>query len=49
VIGKFNEELRRRSLEPEVASWGLRIAGRAERAHRAEPRLVYRCFWINRG
>ena len=49
VIGKFNEEAERRSLEDEVVGWGFRIAGRAERPHRAEPRLVYRVFWIDRG
>jgi SAM-dependent methyltransferase len=49
VIGKFNEEVERRELEDEVASWGYAIAGRAERPHRTEPRLVYRAFWINAG
>ena len=48
VIGKFNEEVERRSLEEEVSGWGFRVAGRAERAHRAEPRLAYRVFWIDR-
>jgi len=49
VIGKFNEEAERRSLEEEVGGWGFRVAGRAERPHRAEPRLAYRVFWIDRG
>ena len=48
VIGKFNEERERRALEAEVASWGFRVAGRAERPHRSEPRLAYRVFWIDR-
>jgi len=48
VIGKFNEEVERRSLEEEVASWGFRVAGRAERPKRGEPRLAYRAFWIAR-
>ena len=47
VIGKFNEEAGERRLEGEVASWGRVIAGHAERAHRTEPRLVYRAFWID--
>ena len=47
VIGKFNEERGRRVLEPLVAGWGFAVAGRAEREHRNEPRLVYRAFWID--
>lgn len=46
VIGKFSEEAGRRALEEEVSAWGHRIAGRAERPHRSEPRLVYRAFWL---
>jgi SAM-dependent methyltransferase len=49
VIGKFNEEVERRGTEEEVASWGFTVAGRSERPHRAEPRLAYRVFWIDRG
>ena len=49
VVGKFNEEVERTALEDEVKSWGLVVAGRAERPHRAEPRLAYRVFWIDRG
>jgi hypothetical protein len=48
VVGKFNEEVDRRALEAEVASYGHAIAGRAERPHRSEPRLAYRVFWIDR-
>lgn len=48
VVGKFNEEVERRALEEEVADWGFAVAGRAERPHRAEPRLAYRVFWIDR-
>ena len=48
IVGKFNEEADERRLEPEVASWGFAVAGRAERAHRLEPRLAYRLFWIDR-
>jgi SAM-dependent methyltransferase len=49
VVGKFNEEVDRRELEERVESWGFRIAGRAERPHRTEPRLAYRAFWIDAG
>lgn len=48
VIGKFNEETDRRSVESLVRSWGFRISGRAERPHRTEPRLAYRGVWIDR-
>jgi hypothetical protein len=47
VIGKFNEEVGRTKLEGEVAGWGYPIGGRVERAHRSEPRLAYRVFWID--
>ena len=47
VIGKFNEEAAERRIEAEVASWGHVVAGRAEHAHRTEPRLVYRALWID--
>jgi hypothetical protein len=47
VVGKFSEEVERRALEAEVAGWGFRIAGHAERPHRGEPRLSYRVFWID--
>jgi SAM-dependent methyltransferase len=47
VVGKFNELRSGASLEETVASWGFRVAGRAERAHRREPRIVYRAFWID--
>jgi hypothetical protein len=48
VIGKFNEEVERLSLEAAVVGWGFRIGGRAERAPRSDSRLVYRAFWIDR-
>jgi trans-aconitate methyltransferase len=48
IVGKFNEEVEHRTLEAEVAGWGFRIAGRAERPHRRESRLAYRVFWIDR-
>ena len=46
IIGSFNEEVERRATEEQVASWGFRIAGRAERPHR-DPRVVRRVFWID--
>jgi Methyltransferase domain len=46
LIGVFNEERELRALESEVASWGFRVAGRAERPH-PHPRLAYRAFWID--
>jgi hypothetical protein len=48
IVGKFNEEIAERQLEAHVAGWGFQVAGRAERAHRLEPRLAYRVFWIDR-
>jgi hypothetical protein len=47
VIGKFNEEIAHRALERDVSAWGFRVAGRAERPHRLEPRLACRIFWID--
>jgi len=46
VVGVFNEERARRTLEAEVASWGFPVAGRAERPH-SHPLVAYRAFWIN--
>jgi SAM-dependent methyltransferase len=46
VIGVFNEERETRSLEQQVTSWGLAVAGRSEREH-PHPRLAYRAFWID--
>jgi len=40
---------KRLALEEKVASWGFRVAGRAERAHRLEPWLASRVFWIEGG
>jgi SAM-dependent methyltransferase len=51
IIGTFNEEEDRTrsgpSLEQVVAGWGFRIAGRSERPHYHDPRIVYRVFWID--
>jgi hypothetical protein len=46
VVGVFNEERGARALEAEVASWGFRITGRAEREH-PHPQLAYRAFWVD--
>jgi len=46
VIGVFNEERDVRSLENEVAGWGLTSSGRSERLH-PHPPLAYRAFWID--
>jgi SAM-dependent methyltransferase len=51
IIGTFNEERDETRREPPqealVASWGFTIAGRTERPHYHDPRLVYRAFWID--
>lgn len=51
IIGAYNEEKPPPSGEPPVeslvAAWGLPIAGRTERPHYHDPRLVYRAFWID--
>ena len=48
IVGKFNEEIAEARLEAQVGGWGFQVAGRGERAHRLEPRLAYRVFWIDR-
>ncbi len=47
IIGTHNEEKETRSVEELVASWGLRIAGRVDRPHYRDDRLVYRVVWID--
>ena len=51
IIGVYSEERDATRLGPaeedRVASWGWRIAGRTERPHRRDNRLVYRVFWID--
>lgn len=47
VLGKYNEEVEHRAVEDAVRAWGFTVAGRAERAHRMEPRLVYRVLWLD--
>lgn len=52
IIGSFGEERDETRVEPSeeqrVARWGYRIAGRTERPHPSDVRLVYRAFWIDR-
>lgn len=47
ILGKFNEEVEHRRLEEQLVAWGFVITGRAERAHRSEPRLAYRTVWLD--
>jgi SAM-dependent methyltransferase len=51
IIGVYSEERDATrvglSEEARVAAWGFRIAGRTERPHRRDPRLVYRAIWID--
>jgi SAM-dependent methyltransferase len=47
VIGKYNEELEPRATEEQLGAWGFAVAGRVQRAHRTEPRIAYRCVWID--
>ncbi len=52
IIGTYNEERDETRSEPSeeerVAGWGFPIAGRSERPHLSDHRLVYRIFWIDR-
>lgn len=51
IIGSYSEERDEARLGPSeeerVAQWGFVIAGRSERPHRQDTRLVYRVFWID--
>lgn len=47
VIGKLNEEVEQRAFEQQLVAWGFAVTGRAERAHRSEPRIAYRIVWID--
>jgi SAM-dependent methyltransferase len=52
IVGVYSEERDATRSAPgeeeRVASWGLTIAGRTERPHPRDARLVYRVFWIDR-
>ncbi len=47
IVGVFNEEVEARPTEEEIVSWGYRVAGRSERAHRTKPAIDYRVLWID--
>lgn len=51
IIGVYNEEQDSTrsgpSEEARVAAWGFPIAGRAERPHLEDVRLVYRILWVD--
>jgi RimJ/RimL family protein N-acetyltransferase len=47
IIGKFNEEREQHAIEAALGRWGHVVSGRAERAHRSQPRVAYRCVWLD--
>jgi RimJ/RimL family protein N-acetyltransferase len=47
IVGKYNEEVAARAVEHDLKRWGFAVAGLAERTHRSERRLAYRCAWID--
>ena len=51
IVGTFSEERdetrAEASLEEEIAAWGFAIAGRSERPHYHDDRLVNRVLWID--
>jgi SAM-dependent methyltransferase len=51
IVGVYGEERDATragpSEEERLAAWGLRIAGRTERPHLKDARLVYRAVWID--
>ena len=47
VVGVFNEHESERTTEELLRSWGHRIAGRSERAHRRKPGMEYRVLWLD--
>jgi SAM-dependent methyltransferase len=49
IIGKYNEEIAPRTIEDTLRRWGFAVSGRADRAHRTEPRIAYRVVWIDAG
>jgi hypothetical protein len=52
IIGSYYEERDETRVEPSeeerVARWGFAVAGRSERPHLRDARLVSRVFWIDR-
>lgn len=47
VVGVFNEHETERTTEELLRSWGYRIGGRSERAHRKKPGMEYRVLWLD--
>jgi SAM-dependent methyltransferase len=47
IVGVFNEEIERPTLEEAVRSWGFVVTGRTERVHPDTAKLVRRAFWID--
>jgi trans-aconitate methyltransferase len=47
IVGVFNEHESERTIEDLLRSWGYRIAGRSERAHRRKPGMEYRVLWLD--
>jgi diadenosine tetraphosphate (Ap4A) HIT family hydrolase/SAM-dependent methyltransferase len=47
IIGVFSEETDARPTEELIRSWGYRIAGRSERAHRRKSGIDHRVLWID--
>jgi SAM-dependent methyltransferase len=51
IIGVYSEERDATrpgaSEEERVAGWGFQVAGRTERPHLRDPRIVYRALWID--
>ena len=48
IIGKFNEEVGEHRVKQALTGWGFPVGGTVERAHRSEPRLVYRAVWLDK-
>ena len=50
IIGNYNEEkaelLQGEAIEDLVESWGFTVAGRSERPHFHDDRLLYRIIWL---
>ena len=47
IVGVFNEHESERTTEEAIRSWGYKIAGRSERAHKTKPGMEYRVLWID--
>jgi hypothetical protein len=47
IIGVFNEHETERTVEDELRSWGLQVAGRSVRPNRRKQGMEYRVLWID--